>query len=254
MRLYALSCGLVRCRKNVFVPDAPREEIIAGPMPVFVILHPKGNVLFDTGPNPGVFQDALARWGGLAKAFEPLGNEGSGILAQLKTMGLRPEDIRYVVNSHLHFDHAGGNQFFPKSIFLVSRKEMEWAQRPENEGKGYFRADWDYPLIYREIEGFFDLYGDGRLTVIPLPGHTPGHQGLLVRLPKDGAMILSGDSVPCKENYRDFKIPRNHLDGEQARKTIQGLRDLVEKEKALLIHGHDPEQWKQILKAPEYYQ
>ena len=75
-------------------------------------------------------------------------------------------------------------------------------------------------------QGFFDLYGDGRLTVIPLPGHTPGHQGLLVRLPKDGAMILSGDSVPCKENYRDFKIPRNHLDGEQARKTIQDLTRL----------------------------
>jgi N-acyl homoserine lactone hydrolase len=254
MRLYAMSGGQIRCRKSVFVSDAPREEIIVGPMPVFVILHPKGNVLFDTGPHPGVFQDAFARWGGLAKAFEPLGDERSGILVQLETIGLRPEDVRYVVNSHLHFDHAGGNQFFPQSTFLVSKKEIEWAQRPENEEKGYFRADWDHLLTYREIEGSFDLYGDGKLVAIPLPGHTPGHQGLLVRLPKAGAMILSGDSVPCKENYLDFKIPRNHLDGEQARKTIQGLRDLAEKEKALLIHGHDPEQWKKIRKAPEFYE
>jgi N-acyl homoserine lactone hydrolase len=92
------------------------------------------------------------------------------------------------------------------------------------------------------------------LVILPLAGHTPGHQGLLVRLKKDGSMILSGDSVPCEENYLDSKIPRNHLDGEQARKTIQDLRDLVEKEKALLIHGHDPQQWKQIRKAPEFYE
>jgi N-acyl homoserine lactone hydrolase len=131
---------------------------------------------------------------------------------------------------------------------------MEWAKKPENEGKGYFRADWDHPLAYREIEAPFDLYGDGSLVIIPLPGHTPGHQGLLVRLKKDGAIILSGDSVPCEENYLDFKIPRNHLDGEQARKTIQDLHGLVEKEKALLIHGHDPEQWKKIRKAPEFYE
>jgi len=254
MRLYALSCGSVRCRKNVFVPDAPREEIIVGPMPVFVIRHPEGNVLFDTGPHPGVFQDPIARWGGLAKAFEPLGHERSGIFGQLKTIGLRPEDVRYVVNSHLHFDHAGGNQFFPQSTFLVSRKEMEWAQKPENEGKGYFRADWDHPLAYREIDGGFDIFRDGSLVIIPLPGHTPGHQGLLVRLKKDGAMILSGDSVPCEENYRDFIIPRNHLNGEPARKTILNLRDMVEIEKALLIHGHDPEQWEKIRKAPEFYE
>ncbi len=254
MRLYALTCGYVRCRKNVFVPDAPREEIIEGPMPVFVVLHPRGNVLFDTGPHPGVFQDAFARWGGLAKAFEPRGDERSGILAQLEAINLKPEDFRYVVNSHLHFDHAGGNQFFPRSTFLVSRKEMGWAQKPENEGKGYFRADWDHTLAYQEIEGSFDLYRDSSLVIIPLPGHTPGHQGLLVRLKKEGAMILSGDSVPCEENYLGSKIPRNHLDEEQARKTVQNLRDLVEKEKALLIHGHDPGQWDKIKKAPDYYE
>lgn len=254
MRLYTLTCGYIRSRKNVFVPDAPREEIIESPMPAFVVLHARGHVLFDTGPHPGVFQDAFARWGGLAKAFEPLGDERSGILSQLESIDLKPEDFRYVVNSHLHFDHAGGNQFFPKSSFLVSKREMEWAQKPDNEGKGYFKADWDHPLAYREIEAPFDLYGDGSLVIIPLPGHTPGHQGLLVRLKKDRAMILSGDSVPCEENYLASKIPRNHLDEVEARKTIQDLHDLIKKEKALLIHGHDPAQWEKIRKAPAYYE
>ena len=67
-------------------------------------------------------------------------------------------------------------------------------------------------------------------------------------------MILSGDSFPCEENYLDSKIPRNHLDGEQARKTTRDLRDLVQKEKALLIHGPDPGQWRKIRKAPAYYE
>jgi glyoxylase-like metal-dependent hydrolase (beta-lactamase superfamily II) len=254
MQLYALSCGQIRCRKNVFVPDAPRDEIILAPMPVFVILHPQGNVLFDTGPHPGVFRDALARWGGLAKAFEPLGDEKSEILVQLESIGLRQGDIRYVVNSHLHFDHAGGNQFFPQSTFLVSKREIEFAKRPENEGKGYFRADWDHSLAHRDFEGPLDLFGDGKLSIIPLAGHTPGHQGLLVRLKKDGVIILSGDSAPCEENFSGAQIPRNHENAEQARKTIQDLRDLAAREKALLIHGHDPEQWKRIRKAPEFYE
>jgi glyoxylase-like metal-dependent hydrolase (beta-lactamase superfamily II) len=254
MKLHAMSCGRIRGRKHIFVPDAPKEEFLQSPIPVFVILHPRGNILFDTGPHPSAFQDPIARWGGLAKAFEPMGDETSGILAQLESLHLKPEDIRYVVNSHLHFDHAGGNQFFPKSIFLVSRKEMEWARNPDSKGKGYFPDDWDHPLSYREIEGEWDIYGDGSLMIIPLPGHTPGHQGLLVRLRKQGAMILSGDSVPCQENYRDSIISRNNLDGDQALRTIQKLHEWVEKEKAFLIHGHDPNLWEKIKKAPEYYE
>jgi len=134
MRLYALTCVISLPGRTFFVPDVPREEIIEGRCRSLSPSIP-GNVLFDTGPHPGVFQDAFARWGGLAKAFEPLGNERSGILAQLEAIRLKAEDIRYVVNSHLHFDHAGGNQFFPQSIFLVSRKEMEWAKKPEMKEK-----------------------------------------------------------------------------------------------------------------------
>jgi N-acyl homoserine lactone hydrolase len=254
MRLYALTCGHLRCRKNVFVPDAPKGEFSLTPVPVFVIFHPRGNVLFDTGPHPSVFQEALARWGGLAKAFEPVGDEKSGVLSKLKELNLNPGDFRYVVNSHLHFDHAGGNQFFPQSTFLVSAQEMEYARNPENEGKGYFRADWDHPLTHRFIEGPFDIFGDGGLVILPLPGHTPGHQGLLVRLKNQGPVVLSGDSVPFQENFLQGKIPRNHLEGERALESSHFLHELIEKEKALLIYGHDPTQWEKVRIAPAYYE
>jgi len=91
MRLYALSCGRIRGRKNIFVPGAPKDEFLLSPIPVFVILHPRGNILFDTGPHPRAFQDPIGRWGGLAKAFEPRGDEKSGVLAQLENVANDPE-------------------------------------------------------------------------------------------------------------------------------------------------------------------
>jgi glyoxylase-like metal-dependent hydrolase (beta-lactamase superfamily II) len=165
MKIYAMTCGRLKARKNIFLPQADKHAFIEMPIPVFLIKHPHGNIIFDTGPHPDVFKDAFTRWGGLAKAFEPVGDENSGILSQLETIDCPIDSIRYIVNSHLHFDHAGGNQFFPEATFFVSKKELAFAKRPDNEGKGYFRADWDHHLNYQEIEGEFDIYGDGNLVV-----------------------------------------------------------------------------------------
>ena len=253
MRLYAMTCGRLRCRKAAFVPQASKEEFIEAPAPVFAITHPGGTVLFDTGPHPDVFRDGGARWGGLAKAFQPIGDEASGVVEQLRSVGIAPSEVRYVVNSHLHFDHAGGNQFFPDATFLVAKREFELARDPEYETKGYIRADWDHPLRYREVEGDFDLYGDGKLVVKPLTGHTFGHQILLVRLERQGTVILSGDAAPCFENYDQLTPSRTNMDDTLALQGLHRLHELAEQENALLIHGHDPSQWARLKTAPEYY-
>jgi len=235
------------------VPDAGKDEYVVSPMPAFLITHPQGNVLFDTGPNPEVFKDGPSVWGGLVKAFQPVGDHESGIVSQLKKIGVSPDEVKYVVNSHLHFDHVGGNRFFPKAIFLVSAMEMEYARQPELEGKGYFSADWDIPLDYRPIKGQFDIFDDGRLVIYPMPGHTPGHQGMLIRLDREGVIILSGDSTPCRENFEHRLVSRNNLDNEQTRLTIERLHRLSAEEKATVIYGHDQGQWEGLKKAPEYY-
>ena len=253
MRLYALSCGRFRCRKSIFVPGVDGNEFIESPMPVFFITHPKGNVLFDTGPHPDVFKNAASRWGGLAKVFEPIGDERSGILPQLGKIGISSENIKFVVNSHLHFDHARGNQFFTQATFLVSKQEIECARKPENEGKGYFKEDWSHPLNYQEIEGELDIFGDRRLIIMPMPGHTFGHQIMLVKLKQSGTIVLSGDSVPCRENFVDFIISRNNMDNDKSLLTIQKLHKIVENERAFIIHGHDPSQWGNIKLAPDYF-
>lgn len=253
MKLYVMSCGRIRCRKNIYIPDADKSEYVDAPMPVFLITHPGGNVLFDTGPNPEVFEDPAGVWGGLAKAFQPIGDKDSGVVAQLNTIGISPDDVKYVFNSHLHFDHVGGNRFFPNATFLVSAMEVECARRPELEGKGYFSADWDIPLNYRQVKGKVDIFSDGKIIIHPFPGHTPGHQGLLVRLDRQGPIILAGDSIPCKENFEQRVISKNNLDNEEARMTIDRMHQLVAKEKGMVIYGHDQNQWEDLKKPPLYY-
>ena len=253
MKVYAMTCGRLRARKTFLIPHADKNLFIEMPLPIFLITHPQGNVLFDTGPHPEVFKDAFARWGGLAKAFQPVGNESSGILSQLAKIEIRSGSIRYVVNSHLHFDHAGGNEFFPESTFLVSGKELAFAKNPDNEGKGYFKADWDHPLDYQEVDGELDIFGDGQLVIAPMIGHTPGHQILVVRLKEQETIILSGDSVPFEEHYYNFVVSRNNLDNDQVLESVKSLHALVDAEKAFLIHGHDPDQWEEIKKAPDCY-
>lgn len=254
MKLYAMSCGYLRCRKVIFVPTADNGIVTDSPMPVYLITHPGGNVLFDTGPNPVVFDDAAKHWGKLAKVFQPLGGKGSGVAAQLEKIGVKTDDVKYVVNSHLHFDHAGGNGFFPGATFIVQREELQCARNPENAGKGYIRADWDDPALhYEAIEGERDLFGDGLLRIVPVAGHTLGHQILMVRLPHQGAVILSGDGAPCAENLSEAIVTRTNMDNDLALRGIEKLRRLAVEEDALLIHGHDTTQWEKIRHAPAYY-
>jgi glyoxylase-like metal-dependent hydrolase (beta-lactamase superfamily II) len=249
-----MSCGRIRSRKSIYVPHVDKNEMVDAPMPVFLITHPEGNVLFDTGPNPDVFKDASAVWGGLAKAFQPIGDKESGVMAQLRKIGYAPDDIKYVVNSHLHFDHSGGNRFFPNATFLVSKEEIKCARRPDLEGKGYFKAEWDLPLNYHTVEGIFDIFGDERLVLYPLPGHTSGHLVMLIRLEKHEPIILSGDSVPCRENFEQRLLARTNLDNEKALRSMERLHELASKDKAMIIFGHDSEYWDSLKKAPSYYE
>ena len=139
MKLYAMSCGYLRCRKVIFIPTADKGIVMDSPMPAYLITHPEGNVLFDTGPNPVVFDDAEKHWGRLAKVFRPLGDKESGVAAQLENIGVRTGDIKYVVNSHLHFDHAGGNRLFPGATFIVQREELARAPGiPNTPTRGTF--------------------------------------------------------------------------------------------------------------------
>ncbi len=200
MKMHALYSGTLRMKKRVYDPDADRAELIDLPVSCFLLRHKQGNVLFDTGCHPSVASDAYERWGPLAKALAPSMGKGEDVIQQLDLVGLAPQDIDVVVNSHLHCDHCGCNEFFHKATFFIHADELETVQDPAQEGNGYFRADWDHPMPVEPITTERDLFDDERIVLIPLPGHSPGLTGLLDNLDRSGSFLLTSDAVSLRAN------------------------------------------------------
>jgi len=253
MRMYALSCGAVRTDKGNFTLGRDKGLKIDVPVPSFLIVHPKGAVLFDTGCHPDVAHDPLGRWGGLAKAMFPVCREGDDVVGQLARIGFRPDDVAVVINSHLHMDHCGGNQFFPKAVFYVQQDELDAARDPAMEGQGYFRHDWDHPLDYRAVAGDHDVFGDRAVEIILTPGHTAGHQSLVVRLPQSGAIVIASDACYMVENYDELLLPRMTANPDDSMRSYLRLHAIQESERAFVVVGHDPEFWQSHVKHPPAY-
>ena len=174
MKLNFLPAGRLRMKKSIYVAGADRSETIDLPVSSALIRHKQGNVLFDTGCHPSVVDHAEERWGSLAKIMKPLMSANETLLPSLACVGLGPDDIDIVVNSHFHPDHCGCNQFFRKATILAHAKEIEAAKAPGAEAAGYLRADWDYGQPIEPVNGEKDLFGDAGVVLVPLPGHTPG--------------------------------------------------------------------------------
>jgi N-acyl homoserine lactone hydrolase len=247
VQLFGFICGTVTVKKKAAIDDG--VGYLTMPIPAYLVTHPKGNVLFDTGMHADLLDPGSVRLGPLAKynkiAFEP----GQHILAQLANLGLRPSDIKYVVNSHLHFDHAGGNGCFPDATMLVQRAEWEAAHDPDLVARNGFNPhDYDVGKVVC-IEGRRDVHGDGAIEIFPTYGHTPGHQCLLVRT-SDRRIVLSGDACYLRENVERCMVSRLSYNVGQARDALKQLAEL-QREGAELLIGHDAEQWTTLPRAPQ---
>ena len=188
MKMHVLSGGRLRMRKSVYLPDADRAETIDLPVSCYLLRHAQGNVLFDTGCHPSTTTDAEARWGAMAKAMNPISMPDENLIAQLALVGLAPHDIDVVVNSHFHSDHCGCNEFFRNATVFCHRKELDAAAAPDGVQKGYLPVDWQQPMPIETFDGERDLYDDGRIVLLPLPGHTVGMTAALVALDRGGRL------------------------------------------------------------------
>lgn len=252
MKMHALTGGRLRMRRSFYYPDAEREEKLDLPVSCFLLRHPQGNVLFDTGCHPSVESDGEARWGGLVKFMEPVHKPGENVLSELEALELSADDIDVVVNSHLHCDHCGCNEFFKKATFIVHARELERVQDPELEGQGYFRADWDHPMPVETVETDKDLFGDGRAVAISLPGHTPGCMGLMTGLDRSGSFLLAADALSVYECLKTGYSPRNNWNHDLFVESLEEIRR-IEKSGAQVLCGHDAEQWAGLRKGAEFY-
>lgn len=252
MKMHVLSGGRLKMRRHIYFPDADRNESIELPVNCILLRHPKGNVLFDTGCHPDVVTNAEGRWGPLARVMTPVMSPQDNVISSLQAVGLAPDDIDIVVCSHLHPDHCGCNQFFKKARILVRAEELAVARSADALGAGYLPVEWDHPLNYQTVTTDLDLFDDGAIRLVHLPGHTPGTMGALVTLEHSGRFLLAADAVSIRANLDGDIIPKNTWNKDLCRESFAKVR-AIEAEGATVICGHDDAQWQALRKLANRY-
>ncbi len=249
MKMHLLSGGRLRMRKNIFLQ---RGETIQLPVPCALIRHSQGNLLFDTGCHPTVPIDPEARWGGLARLMTPIMGPDDNVITALASIGLSCDDIDVVVCSHLHPDHCGCNTFFKRATFIIHAKEVSAARAPGAEAQGYLAAEWEQQAPLDMLDGERDLFGDGRIVLLPLPGHTPGTTGALITLDRTGTFLLASDTVSLRSTLDTGVIPKNTWNAEALTKSLAEIAR-IEARGATVLCGHDDAQWSTLRKGAEVY-
>jgi glyoxylase-like metal-dependent hydrolase (beta-lactamase superfamily II) len=250
--MHVLSGGRLRMRVNTYFPELMKEQTAEFPCSCFLIRHKQGNILFDTGCHPAVETDAAARWGEEARKFVPVHRVGDNVLGGLAKLKLGPADIDVVINSHLHMDHCGCNEFFRKAVFLIHADEIAAASAASGERRGYFRADWDHPMSIEAVRGEQDLFDDGRVVLLPLPGHTAGTIGARIELDRSGSFVLAADAAPVRQCFVQGYSPSNSWNPARSCASLTELQRL-EQQGSTILFGHDEDQWLTLNKTIQAY-
>jgi glyoxylase-like metal-dependent hydrolase (beta-lactamase superfamily II) len=250
VKLFAMTCGWLTANRGAFLPGGENgAERLAVPVPSYLVVHPKGRVLFDTGMHVATQRDAAGRLGGLAKVFEVAFAPGEEVSRRLETLDVDASRVDYLLNSHLHFDHAGGNEQIPNARWVVQKREWEAAQDADTARKNGFRShDYDHGHDRLLVDGEHDLFGDGSVVCLPTYGHTPGHQSLRVAL-DGGPVILTADACYFRQTLEQLVLPPVVHDEAEMLASLHRLR-AWQQAGARLFFGHDPEQWKDVPQAP----
>lgn len=245
--LQAFTCGHLTIPMAFLI--AGQDGHLKVPVPSYLITHPKGRVVFDSGLHHATQERPEEHVGEILAAFHEFHfTEGEDLAARLRAVDVDPASVTQVVNSHLHFDHCGGNAQLTEATVVVQRSEWD-AARDSGEERGYVEADFDTGQPTNLIDGEHDLFGDGTVVCIPTPGHTPGHHSLRVRT-DDGDYVLCGDACYLKQTLDEYALPGIIADPEQALSSLKLLRSLRDAG-ATVLYGHDPEQWKSVPQAPQ---
>ena len=247
LKLYQVSSGTLTLDKSGLTAGKDIGKMFTVPVAMYIIDHPRGLTVFDTGNSANVSGEGCnAYWGeGLCKAITPKQSRDEVIDRQLEKLGYKPENVKYVVYSHFHLDHAGNIELFPKATHVVQKKELQFAWWPEKFYSGaYVMKDYDQTRDFKfmELTGDFDLFGDGSVQVVSTPGHTVGHQSVMVKLPKTGTLLLAGDAVYTTENEQGV-APGLSISLKDSFESTNRLKMLRDATGGQIWFSHDPEQY-----------
>lgn len=251
MELFILSLGEACIDKGAVIsPGVDDGKRVHIPIPAYLIRTDDGkNILVDTGMHRVHVTDPEYTFRGTptGDVLLPSMRQEDLLERRLAEIGLTVEDITHVINTHLHFDHAGNNELFTHRPIYVQRGHHEAA----TDNPVFPNEYWNLPdLEYELIEGDTEIFPG--IEAILTPGHAPYHQSLLIRLPETGNVLICSDAIYCQDNL-DFEAWGGQADPEAARVSAARLVQLARDENAMMIYGHDPAQWRQLRHAPESY-
>ncbi len=257
LKLYALNCGKIHVSDlNVF---SDTDQYIGQEKTLnvgcYLIKHNDDWLLWDTGLSSDLAKNPVGMTNGpfhlsVAETIE----------SQLETLGLKPENISYIGLSHAHFDHAANTNTFQNATLIIQEVEFNALKNDPEAAKAmhmppesisYFLKEENKEQV-RTIKGDVDIFGDGTLKSISLPGHTPGHMALLVNLEKTGPVILSGDQWHFTENHNSNGVPSFNYDRADTLASSDKLNHLVKNRGAKLIIQHEVNDNKDLPKLPAY--
>ena len=250
LRLYTLDCGVIDAKDMGSFSDTGEYDGKPGTLvvPCFVIRHPKGTLVWDTGLGDKLAEQA----GGVDDDGDHL-RVKSTLVSQLGAIGLALGDVTYVAFSHFHFDHTGNANLFTGSTWIVNKAEVAWATGPGSP-TGVVPATISSlkSVKTQPIDGDLDVFGDGSVRILRAPGHTPGHQVLMLKLRGAGTVILSGDLYHTRDNRKFGRVPSFNVSRADTLASESRIEKIVANTKARFVVQHDAADIKALPAFPAY--
>jgi glyoxylase-like metal-dependent hydrolase (beta-lactamase superfamily II) len=256
-KLFRLDCGRSLANdESVWTPGENVGRSIEFSSTCWLIKHGSEWLLWDAGVPESAHNDPRG-WSTLPKLI--VYHLDKTLTDQLAKIGLNPRDITHVAISHTHGDHIGNVGLFPNSTILMQQAEYSWIHSPDgandnvNQLMALARELLGTPKNLQLIDGAADVFSDGSVTLVPTPGHTPGHQSLLVHLKNFGFVILSGDVVHSEENFEKNIVPSLNTNKQDSLASMEKIRQLFTTYKATLFINHYKKQEDNLKLLPAFY-
>jgi N-acyl homoserine lactone hydrolase len=251
-RMYVIDCGENHVTDlSRWTPGANQGKAWVFGNHCYLVKHAQGWMLWDTG-NPdriAALPNGLRNPNGLITAYmkQPLAES-------LKEIGLAPSGIQHFAMSHSHGDHSGNANLFGGSTVYMQNAEYDAVFGAEPAKFGVLPANFEKlrGAKFIRLAGEHDVFGDGSVTIKATPGHTPGHQVLMVRLPRTGLVVLSGDMAHTPENFKLKRAPSFNFNQEQSVRSMNEIEAFMARSGAKLWINHDKEQHANLPKAPRW--
>ena len=256
-KLYRLDGGHSLANdESVWTPGENVGKSIQFSSTCWLIEHGNEWLLWDTGVPESALNDPKG-WSTLPKLI--VYHLDKTMTAQLAEIGLKPTDITYVAISHTHGDHIGNMELFQNSTVLMQQVEYTWISSPDgpndnvNQLKALARKLLGTPKHLRLLDGDTDVFGDGSVTLLSTPGHTPGSQSLLVRLQHSGFIVLSGDVVHLEENFEKDAVPSLNTDQAASIASMERIKQIIATYHAKFFINHDKAETDTLKLIPAFY-